>query len=285
MDYRGRLAPTPTGLLHLGHAKTFWTASQRAIQHGGTLILRDEDLDQERCQPGFAESMLEDLRWLGISWTEGPDVGGLHAPYRQSQRLEWYQVVWLKLAESGVIYPSPHSRKDVQRALTAPQTGEGEFIFPPELRPDANAIVPPTHPGSMNWRFRVPDGRVVRFNDQRLGSIEWVAGVDFGDFLVWRKDGYPSYELAVVADDHAMQITEVVRGEDLLLSTARQLLIYETLGWNSPEFFHCPLVTDDKGIRLAKRTNALALRTLREQGYTPNQILDQLQLSGELPRH
>jgi glutamyl-tRNA synthetase len=262
--YRGRLAPTPSGFLHLGHARTFWTAFERARAHSGTLIFRNEDLDPDRCRREFAAAAIEDLRWLGIEWQEGPDIGGPHAPYTQSERIGYYREIWDRLHAVGAIYPSPHSRKDVQEALVAPH--DAEPIFPAHLRPPTDAGRDATAPCEVNWRFRVPDGETIAFTDLRLGRIERIAGRDLGDFLVWRKDGFPSYELAVTADDHAMEITEVVRGEDLLTSTARQLLLYRALGWIPPTFYHCPLTTDASGKRLAKRNDALSLRTLRLAG-------------------
>lgn len=268
--YRGRLAPTPTGHLHLGHARTFWTAQQRAIAAGGTLVLRVEDLDRDRCKPQYSLDLMTDLAWFGFGWQEGPDVGGSYGPYAQCDRLPLYQQVWQQLAQTGLIYPSPHSRRDVAQALSAPHEGDREVIFPPHLRPSVWDI--PTTPGQVNWRFRVPDGETIAFVDQHQGSQAFIAGQDFGDFIVWRRDGFPSYELAVVADDHAMAITEIVRGEDLLLSTAKQILIYRTLGWSIPSFYHCPLVRDATGRRLAKRDGALSLRTLRQNGVTPGHI-------------
>jgi glutamyl-tRNA synthetase len=261
--------------LHLGHARTFWTAWERARQRGGTLVLRNEDLDRDRCKPSFAADMLEDLRWFGFVWDEGPDVGGPFAPYNQNERLGHYAEVWQQLHATGTIYPSPHSRRDVQHALTAPHEGaddENEPLFPTSLRPPPGTGQDQVRPGDVNWRFRVPDGRRIVFHDANRGEVERTAGIDFGDFLVWRKDGFPSYELAVVADDHTMQITEVVRGEDLLTSTARQRLLYEALGWPPPAFYHCPLVRDETGARLAKRTAALSLRALRVQGHTPDDL-------------
>jgi glutamyl-tRNA synthetase len=276
--YRGRLAPTPSGYLHLGHARTFWTAFERAQATGGVLVFRNEDLDPDRCRPEFASAAIDDLRWLGITWQEGPDIGGPHAPYSQSERLNYYRQIWRRLHATGAIYPSPHSRKDVQEALVAPHDGvprimtDSEPIFPPHLRPSLDAGRDVQSPDGVNWRFRVPDGETIAFTDRRLGKIERVAGRDFGDFLVWRKDGFPSYELAVTADDHAMQITEVVRGEDLLTSTARQLLLYRTLNWTAPAFYHCPLMTDAAGRRLAKRSDALALRVLRAAGMKAEDV-------------
>lgn len=270
--YRGRIAPTPTGLLHLGHARTFLVAQNRAKHGRGILILRNEDLDRHRCQPEFAEAMVEDLAWAGLTWNEGPDKGGLYGPYAQSERLSFYHSIWEELLESELIYPSPHSRKDVEGALLAPHQGDGERVFPPSLRPPENTAQEFYRPGDQNWRFRVPDGEVIQFRDLRCGKAVYVAGEDFGDFVVWRKDGFPSYELAVVADDHAMEITEVVRGEDLLLSTARQLLIYRTLGWSPPRFYHCELMQGSDGNRLSKRDRALSLRQLRQDGFASQDL-------------
>jgi glutamyl-tRNA synthetase len=265
--YRGRLAPTPTGYLHLGHARTFWIAWQRARERSGKLILRVEDLDLARCKTEFAAAMLEDLKWLGIDWDEGPDVGGTFAPYRQQDRLDFYRSIWEQLHRTGCIYPCHRSRKDVESALQAPHEDEqAEPVVPSELRPPIEAGRDATEPGNTNWRFRVPDGERISFIDGALGTTERTAGVHFGDFLVWRKDGFPSYELAVVADDHAMQISEVVRGADLLTSTARQLLLYRALLWQPPEFYHCQLVNDESGRRLAKRSAAFSLRAVREAG-------------------
>jgi glutamyl-tRNA synthetase len=234
--------------------------------------MRVEDLDLARCKPEFVQSAIDDLHWLGIAWQEGPDVGGPFGPYVQSERGDWYLQVWQQLAATGWIYPSPHSRKDVQQALQAPHEGEAgedaELIFPASLRAPSPCPLPGGEgvaPGEVNWRFCVPDGRVIEFTDGQQGLVRRTAGVDFGDFLVWRKDGFPSYELAVVADDHAMQITEVVRGEDLLTSTARQLLLYEALGWTPPAWFHCPLVRDEQGKRLAKRDAGKSLKEMREK--------------------
>ena len=274
MAYRGRLAPTPTGYLHVGHARTFALAAQRAREANGTLIYRTEDLDTGRCRSEFADTAIEDLRWLGLKWSEGPDVGGPHAPYVQSQRLPWFREVWQRLQASGHIYPCDKSRKDVERCLTAPHSeDDSEPIFPTELRPSVGVRREAHEPGSMNWRFRIPDGESISFNDDIQGPQRFIAGQDFGDFLVWRKDGFPSYELAVVADDHAMGVTEVVRGADLLVSTARQILLYRALGWTSPAWAHAALITDNNGKRLAKRTAGLSIRELRKNGYTPTEIL------------
>lgn len=267
--YRGRLAPSPTGLLHLGHARTFWAAFQRSRQAGGRLILREEDLDRDRCRPEFAAAAIEDLRWFGVDWEEGPDTGGPVGPYRQSERLAAYDITWRRLLELGAIYPCTCSRKDVAGAVAAPHAADDEPVYPGRCR-HRPAQPPPT--SRHCWRFRVPDGEVIEFDDTRLGPVRFTAGRDFGDFVVRRHDGIPSYQLACVADDHGMRVTEVVRGADLLLSTARQLLLYRALAWTAPAFHHVPLVRDADGRRLAKRDAALSLRRLREEGWTPEAL-------------
>jgi glutamyl-tRNA synthetase len=271
--YRGRLAPSPTGLLHLGHARTFWIAAQRAAKHGGTLILRNEDLDPQRSRAEFAEAMIEDLHWIGIRWSEGPDCDGPYAPYAQSQRREHYLEAWRRLRDGGFIFPCTCSRKDLAQAASAPNDADDEPIYPGRCRGRKDAA-DFDKPAGVNWRFRVPEGEEIRFIDQHLGTQSFVAGRDFGDFVVWRRDDVPAYQLAVVVDDAEMKITEVVRGADLLKSTARQLLLYRTLGWSPPEFCHCDLVLDNAGIRLAKRHDALSIRELRERGWTPEQVRD-----------
>jgi len=271
LPYRGRLAPSPTGYLHLGHARTFWTAQQRAEATGGILVLRNEDLDPHRSRSQFMEAMMEDLRWFGFRWQEGPDCGGPYAPYSQSERLDFYRAGFEKLRQQNRIYPCYCSRQDVLRALQAPHAEEEEPIYPGLCRPSGK-MARPDISRPPNWRFLVADAEATEFHDSCRGPQRFVAERDFGDFVVWRHDDAPSYQLAVVLDDAAMRITEVVRGEDLLLSTARQLLLYRALGLEAPAFYHCPLVTNPSGQRLAKRDDALSLRTLRQQGLTPEAI-------------
>jgi glutamyl/glutaminyl-tRNA synthetase len=269
--YRGRLAPSPTGLLHEGHARTFWTAQERAEAAGGILVLRNEDLDPGRSRAAFVEAMLEDLRWFGLRWQEGPDCGGPHGPYAQSQRGDFYRAGFDRLRREGRIYPCYCSRQDVLRALQAPHAGEEEPVYPGTCRPTGK-VAPREGARRPSWRFLVADGEVVEFEDGRKGRQRFVAGKDFGDFVVWRHDEVASYQLAVVLDDAAMGISEAVRGEDLLLSTARQLLLYRALRLEAPAFYHCSLLTDSAGRRLAKREEAVSLRALREKGLRPEQI-------------
>jgi glutamyl/glutaminyl-tRNA synthetase len=269
--YRGRLAPSPTGLLHVGHARTFWIAAQRAVERGGMLILRNEDLDTQRCRTKFVSAMFEDLKWLGIEWTEGPDCGGSFGPYSQSKRRAHYLEAWRKLRDGGWIYPCTCSRKDVAQSASAPNDSDDEPIYPGRCRGrgDASDFV---EPRGVNWRFRVPGGEEVSFTDLRMGPQRMVTGRDFGDFIVWRRDDVPAYQLAVVVDDAAMQITEVVRGADLLKSTARQILLFCALGFSAPSYYHCDLVRDEAGVRLAKRHDALSIWKLRESGWAPEEV-------------
>lgn len=316
-NYRGRIAPSPTGYMHVGHARTFWTAWQRARDAGGALVMRMEDLDPDRSKSLYSEAAMEDLHWLGIRWLEGPDKGGPFGPYAQSKRRPHYLAAWRRLLRLGYIFPCRCSRKDLVTALGAPHESiqaagqalaggkiealDDEPVYPGTCRPlqGATAQLPSVASGDLdspdgcNWRFRVPDGEAIEFIDARMGPQRFIAGVDFGDFLVWRRDGnpgpprtgprpwgggVPSYQLACVVDDAAMGITEVVRGADLLKSTARQILLNRALGLRDPLWYHCPLVVDHNGRRLAKRHDALSLRALRQRGLTPMNIL-----SAELP--
>lgn len=263
VSYRGRLAPSPTGYLHLGHARTFWFAQERAKAAGGELLLRIDDLDRARCRPEFVTASIEDLAWFGFQWSG--------APIFQSARLALYQKAFEKLRAAGAIYPCVCSRRDVMQSLNAPHATDDEPIYPGTCR--NKHFTPAELAGrQVNWRFRVPEGRIISFVDGRSGPHTFEASRDFGDFVVWRHDQLPSYQLAVVVDDSEMQITEVVRGEDLLRSTARQLLIYEAFGIKPPAHYHCPLVVDAAGRRLAKRYDSLSLRQLRALGRTPEQL-------------
>jgi glutamyl/glutaminyl-tRNA synthetase len=273
-------------LLHVGHARTFWIAAQRAAEQRGTLVLRNEDLDPQRCRAEFVDAMFEDLRWLGIGWQEGPDCGGPFGPYAQSERSAHYLRAWRRLRDEGKIYPCSCSRKDLASAASAPNDVDDEPVYPGTCRArisrergvanrsdenlrDENRW---DEAAGLNWRFLVPDGEAVEFVDGHLGPQRFVAGRDFGDFLVWRRDGVPSYQLAAVVDDAAMQITEVVRGADLLKSAARQILLCRALGTRIPAYYHCDLVRDDSGVRLAKRHDSLSIRALREQGWSPEEV-------------
>jgi glutamyl-tRNA synthetase len=218
----------------------------------------------------FVDAMLEDLRWLGLRWQE-PVIA-------QSTRRPRYRAALERLHAANLIFPCTHSRRDVLEAAGAPHEGgaDDEPVYPRQFRPPPGTTLPSlTDTISVNWRFRVPDDTPVSFPDANLGEQRAVAGRDFGDFLVWRKDDTPSYQLATVVDDAEMGITEVVRGADLVKSTFRQVLLFRALGWAVPGFFHAPLMLDDRGVRLAKRHDALALRTLRAKGVKPEALIEQ----------
>ncbi len=282
--YRGRIAPSPTGFLHLGHAMTFWRAQERARAASGKLILRIEDIDRGRCRAEYTDAMFEDLRWFGLEWDEGPDVGGPFAPYVQTKRRAFHLEALQKLHAGNFIYPCLCSRKDVLSAATAPHDENEEPIYPGTCRPTCSALSGTPAPGpqqrvnfpgsslSAHWRFRVSDGEQLSFVDERLGPQTAIAGRDFGDFIVWRRDNVPAYQLAVVVDDAGMQVSEAVRGEDLRVSTFRQLLLYRALDLQPPKLFHAPLILDGSGRRFAKRDVAVSLRALRATGVTPDKL-------------
>ncbi len=288
MSYRGRLAPTPTGYLHLGHAATFYTAFGRARSVGGQLLLRIEDLDPRRCRSEYVTAAMDDLAWLGIDW---------HGkPLFQSRRRDAYLAAWKRLRDGGWIYPCRRSRRDVAGAAVAPHAEEP--VFPAAWRRNVQEALDYDAPrgqesgrrqplgrnvqealdydapAGVNWRFRVPDGEIVSFVDGRCGPLALRAGVDFGDFVVWNRDDVPAYELAVVVDDLAMGITEIVRGEDLLTSTARQILLARALGSSLPVTYHTPLLVDSEGRRLAKRSGGSSLRELRAAGKSAAEVLE-----------
>jgi glutamyl-tRNA synthetase len=240
-------------------------AQKRAQERNGTLLLRVEDLDRTRCKPEYTAAMLEDLRWCGLRW-DGEAIFQSRRSYAAARDL---------LLERGFIYPCVCSRKDVLTAARAPHEGDEEPVYPGTCRGRR------WEGEACNWRFRVPDGEEISFEDERLGWHRATAGRDFGDFLVWRKDGLPAYELAVVVDDVAMEVSEVVRGEDLVRSTFRQLLVYRALGLQPPRFFHAPLVRDDSGRRLAKRDGAFTLREMRLAGLPPPRLEADKRLAGE----
>jgi glutamyl/glutaminyl-tRNA synthetase len=284
--YRGRLAPSPTGLLHLGHASTFLTAYIRAREARGVLVLRNEDLDTQRTRQDFVDAMVEDLHWLEIEWQEGDDLGGPYAPYSQSRRRNHYLAAWRTLLDRGYLYPCRCSRKDLAAMASAPHENEDDegpnypgTCRPLQATPEAARHEHPSCPAGINWRFRVPDGRAIEFHDRHFGTQRFLTGRDFGDFLVWRRDDVPSYQLACVVDDAAMRITEVVRGADLLKSTARQILLYQALDLEPPLWHHCPLRKDAQGQRLAKRHDALSIRTMRGQGRSADDVLQELMKS------
>jgi glutamyl-tRNA synthetase len=280
---RGRFAPSPTGPLHLGNARTALLAWLAARSAGAALVMRVEDLDGPRVKPGLEARILAELRWLGLTWDEGPDLGGPVGPYRQSERTARYAAALEQLREAGLAYPCFCSRAEVAAASQAPHgpgddgpryPGTCRSLSPAEVAARARARRPA-------WRFRSRPGP-VRFVDEVHGPRAHDVAAETGDFVVMRADGVAAYQLAVVVDDAAMGIEEVVRGDDLLASTARQLLLYEALGLAPPRFAHVPLVVGDDGERLAKRHGALSLGELRERGADPRAVVGLLAASAGL---
>ena len=272
---RGRFAPSPTGEMHLGNARTALLAWLQTQELRGQFVLRIEDLDFTRVRAGAEETILRDLEWLGLDWDEGPDVGGAFGPYRQSERLEEYEKTLMKLET----YSCSCSRKDIletiQNASSAPHGLE--LRYPGTC---SGRTVPPDKPSAI--RVRVPPGEYC-FTDQLHSRVCQDVQASVGDFVVRRGDGAFSYHLAVVADDTAMKITHVLRGEDLLSSTPRQVFLHEQLGSSLPVYAHVPLMADYRGERLAKRASesqqAPSLKALRESGANPRAIVQELAVS------
>ena len=271
----GRLAPSPTGGLHLGHARTFLIAWLAIRSRSGRIILRVEDLDAARARPGAVEGALVDLRWLGLDWDEGPDVGGPSDPYVQSRRMDRYQGSLDRLKAAGAVYPCTCTRADVERASSAPHPEDEGPTYPGTCsgRSVADAEILSDRPFA--WRFRVPEG-LVGWQDLILGQMAVDPRRTGGDFVVARSGAGPSYQLAVVHDDATMGVTEVVRGDDLVPSTPRQILLYRALGWEPPAFGHLPLAIGADGRRLAKRDGSIKLATLRDAGDDPRRLIGRI---------
>jgi glutamyl-tRNA synthetase len=271
----GRLAPSPTGGLHLGHARTFLIAWLAARNVRGRIVLRIEDLDATRVRAEARQGILLDLGWLGLDWDEGPDIGGPHAPYTQSERTELYCSALDHLISADLVYPCTCTRADIQRAASAPHPEEEGPSYPGTCshRSVAEAVSLDDRPFA--WRFRVPQGPIA-WQDLFLGSLEVDPAQSGGDFIVARHPIGPSYQLAVVVDDAAMGINQVIRGADLVTSTPRQILLYRALGWPLPSFGHVPLAIGPDGRRLAKRENASRIATLRESGVAPATLVGSL---------
>jgi glutamyl-tRNA synthetase len=286
----GRLAPSPTGALHLGNARSFLLAWLSVRQQSGTLILRLEDIDSPRVKPWAVEQTIEDLRWLGLDWDQGPDIGGPNAPYVQTERRHRYSQVLDDLIHAKVVYRCYCTRSEVAAAASAPHeyAWPGVFesttnlvpleglVYPGICRTDENfghEKTPSHKPFAWRWMFT---DQTVEWMDQVLGLQRANPSLQLGDFVIGKSDGTPSYQLAVAVDDHDMGVTEVVRGNDLVPSTYRQLAILEHLGWNAPSYAHLPLIIGTDGRRLAKRHGDTRLSHFRQMGIRAETIVGYL---------
>lgn len=267
----GRLAPSPTGALHLGNARTFLMAWLSARQQGGRVILRIEDIDSPRVKPWALQATVDDLRWLGLDWDEGPDIGGPHAPYIQTERLSLYRAALNRLIDAELVYPCNCSRSEIAAAASAPHESIDGPIYPGRCShrsvADAKSLLPET----FAWRFRSTK-RLREWTDLVAGHQSCQVASALGDFIIAKGDGTPAYQLAVVVDDYQMGVTEVVRGRDLIPSTFRQLELLEALGWPAPTYLHVPLIVGSDGRRLAKRHGDTRISWFRQAALSPQQI-------------
>lgn len=283
---RGRYAPSPTGPLHLGNARTALLAWLHVRNQGGCFVLRMEDLDRQRSSPAAAAALLEDLRWLGIDWDEGPDVGGPYTPYEQSRRQAFYEEALDRLRQQGRLYRCYCTRAELARAASAPHPGEEGPRYPgtcQSLSPTERARWEAAgRRGS--WRYRLDPGKVC-YEDELAGQVCQDVDEAVGDFVVQRSDGVVAYQLAVVVDDATMGITHVLRGDDLISSTPRQILLYRALGFSPPRFAHVPLLYGPDGARLSKRHGDVSVSSLREAAIAPEVVTGYLAwLSGLAPK-
>jgi glutamyl-tRNA synthetase len=275
----GRLAPSPTGAQHVGNARTFLLAWLSARARHGTIAFRMEDIDSPRVKPWAAQQAIDDLRWLGLDWDFGPDVGGPRGPYVQTQRRHFYSDALERLKAADLVYPCTCSRSDVEAAASAPHVGHEGPAYPGTCahRRATDAASLAGRPFCWRFRFRGTDSFVDLVRGPQTQSLE-----ELGDFVIARSDGTPAYQLAVVLDDEAMGVTEVVRGDDLVPSTFRQRAIVRTFGFESPTYAHVPLVVGPDGRRLAKRHGDTRISVLREKGVPAERLIGKLAYSAGL---
>jgi glutamyl-tRNA synthetase len=281
MSARTRYAPSPTGTPHVGNIRTALFDWLYARKTGGQFILRIEDTDRARLVEGALDGIYESMRWLGLDWDEGPDIGGPHAPYVQSERLDLYQRFALELIEGGHAYECYCSPERLQQVREAQQARKQPPRYDRHCRDlsesgraarRAEGVTPVV-------RLRVPDGGKTSFDDAVRGHVE-VENATLDDFVMLKSDGYPTAQLAHVVDDHLMQITHVMRGEDWVPSTPRQMLIYQALGWDPPQFVHLSQIVGPDKSKLSKRHGAVSALDYREQGFLPEAMVNFLGLLG-----
>jgi glutamyl-tRNA synthetase len=277
-DLIGRLAPSPTGAQHIGNARTYLIAWLSVRSRGGRLLLRIEDIDSPRTKPGAADGILRDLEWLGLDWDAGP--------FLQTERVDRHLAVLEVLKRRELVYPCTCSRRDIERAASAPHAEDEHEgpTYPGTCASRRAAHAPDFWDRPFAWRFRTP-AETPSFDDGFAGPTQLDLHQLGGDFVVWKSAGTPAYQLAVVADDADMGVTEVLRGDDLMPSTPRQLLLYEALGRTRPTFIHVPLVVGPDGRRLAKRHGDTRLSWMRQAGVRPEMLVGLLAWScGWIPQ-
>lgn len=274
MSVRVRFAPSPTGHLHVGGARTAIFNWLFAKHHRGQFIIRVEDTDQARSTRESEQMVLDDLRWLGLAWDEGPDVGGPHAPYRQSERVDIYARVADELIERGVAYRCYCTEEELEaKRKQAEEQGRPPHYDLTCWKNRRNDDAPHA------VRFHVPDDGDVTIDDLIRGEVTWKKE-SLGDFIVRRSDGHATYNFSVVVDDHDMEITHVIRAEEHLTNTHRQVLIYRAMGWTVPQFAHVSLILGQDRTKLSKRHGATSVSAYAEEGYLPDAMVNYLTLLG-----
>src|SRR5436190_7193397 len=281
--YRVRFAPSPTGYLHVGGARTALFNWLFARRHGGAFVLRIEDTDVERSSDEMVDGILDGLRWLGLDWDEGPKIGGPHAPYFQSGRLDRYRAMVARLVADGAAYCCYCTPEELKAKRAVAEQAGGAWLYDRTCRSlsaaDVAARERAGRPRAV--RLKVPDG-VIRFDDLVHGPIE-VNASTLDDFVVMRSDGHPTYQLSVVADDIDMQITHVVRGDDHISNTPKQVLLYDAFGAAAPRLAHVPLILGPDKKRLSKRHGATSVMEYPTLGYLPEAMVNFLALLGWNP--
>ncbi|RMF16980.1 MAG: glutamate--tRNA ligase [Candidatus Dadabacteria bacterium] len=281
-----RFAPSPTGTLHLGNARTALFNWLYARHYGATMVLRIEDTDRERSRPEYEHAIIEDLRWLGIDWDQGPDCGGAAAPFRQSEAGDWYRSVIERLRAQDAIYPCFCTQEQLEQDREAARASGGQIVYSRRCRDlDAETAQRRIEQGDPHvWRLRLPESlEHVTFKDLVRGEVRIPIANFGGDFVLLRTDGSPVFHLAVVADDHRMGVTLVLRGEDHLVNTARQICLYRALDWEPPRWGHMAMILGADRTKLSKRHGGVSVRHYREQGVLPQALMNYLALLGWNP--
>ena len=283
MPPRLRFAPSPTGYLHVGGARTALFNWLYCRRHGGVFVLRIEDTDVERSSTDMVTGILESMRWLGLSWDEGPGVGGPHAPYFQTERLDKYRAAATALVASGHAYRCYCKPDDLKAKRAAAEAAGGSWTYDRACRKlsGADRAARDAAGEAFAIRFNVPEGVTV-FDDLVHGRIEFDRA-NIEDFVILRSDGYPTYHLSVVVDDVEMEMTHVVRGDDHISNTPKQVLLYEAMNAAVPKFAHVPLILGPDKKRLSKRHGATSVGEYEKQGYLPEAMVNFLALLGWSP--